>query len=373
MLHIDLPTRAEILNLAETRGAPCVTIYVSTTPLTEDAQADRISLKNLAKEAMRQLEAVDTPKRSLWPMEAAIAEIEDDDQFWAHQANSLAIFLTPESVRTYRLPSKLENQVHVSDRFHLKPILRAVTFPHDCYILAVGMGAVRLIEVSADLPPYPVKVADFPKDMADAIGRRSHSARSGQMRGAEASSENALLTRYARAVDEALRPVLSGQERPLIVAAAEPMASIFRSVSTYPFTVNETLGGSADHTADHILAAEARSVLDRLYAAEIAALAGLYVTRENQGRATTDLAQAARAATFGAIDSMIVDMDAVIPGSIDDEDGKLSFADAPGADSYGVVDEIVSRALKSGARVIAARKDDVPGKGVLAAILRYPI
>lgn len=373
MLHIDLPTRAEILNLAETRAEPCVTIYVSTTPVTEAAQADRIALKNLAKEAMRQLEAVDTPKRSLWPMEAALAEIEQDDQFWAYQANSLAIFLTPESIKTYRLPSKMENQVHVSDRFHLKPILRAVTFPHDCYVLAVGMGAVRLIEVSADLPPHPVKIADFPKDMADAIGRRSHIAKSGQMSSAEEGSENALLTRYARVLDEALRPILAGQERPLIVAAAEPMASMFRSISTYPFTVRESLGGSADHTADHILASEARTVLDRLYADDISALAGLYATRENHGRATADLAQAARAATFGAIDTLIVDMDAVIPGSVDDESGSISFAEGPGADSYDVLDEIVCRALKSGARVIAARKDDVPGNKVLAAILRYPV
>ena len=50
-----------------------------------------------------------------------------------------------------------------------------------------------------------------------------------------------------------------------------------------------------------------------------------------------------------------------------------AFADAPSADTYGVVDEIVSRALKSGARVIAARQEEIPGKGVLAAILRYAI
>lgn len=371
MLHIDLPTRTEILKLAEMRSAPCVTIYLSTTPLTEAAQADRTALKNLAREAMNQLEAIDTPKRSLWPIEAAVAEIEDDDEFWAHQANSLAIFLTPDSVRTYRLPSKLENQVHVSDRFHLKPVLRATTFPHDAYVLAIGMGAVRLIEISADLPPHPVKVAGLPKDMADASGRRSHLSRKNHMKGAEESSENALLTRYARVVDEALRPVLSGQERPLIIAAAEPMASIFRSVSTYPHTVAEYLGGSADHTADHVLADQARSVLDRLYAAEITALGELYATRENQGRATTDVAQAARAATFGAIDTLIVDMDAVVPGTVDDETGAVTLAKASSADTYGVVDEIVSRALKSGARVIAARKDDLPGKGVIAAILRY--
>ena len=373
MLHIDLPTRAEILHLAGTRATPCVTLYVSTTPLTQDAQADRIALKNLAKEAMRQLEAVDTPKRSLWPIQQAIAEIEADDRFWAYQANSLAIFLTPESVKTYRLPSKMDNQVHVSDRFHLKPILRAVTFPHDGYILAVGMGAVRLIEISADLPPHPVKIDDFPKDMADAIGRRSHIAIKGEMGGREATSENALLTRYARVLDEALRPFLSGQERPLIVAAAEPMASVFRSVSSYPFTVDDALGGSADHTPDHVLAEAARAVLDRQYAAEIAALRVLFTARENQGRATTDMARAARAATFGAVDTLLVDMDAAIPGRIDEDDGSISLAEAPGADSYGVVDEIVSRALKSGARVLSVRQSDLPGDGVLAAILRYPV
>jgi hypothetical protein len=38
-----------------------------------------------------------------------------------------------------------------------------------------------------------------------------------------------------------------------------------------------------------------------------------------------------------------------------------------------LLDEIASRALKSGARVVSARKDEVPGGGALAAILRYAI
>jgi ethanolamine utilization microcompartment shell protein EutL len=63
----------------------------------------------------------------------------------------------------------------------------------------------------------------------------------------------------------------------------------------------------------------------------------------------------------------------VIPGTVDDETGAVTFAAADDATSYGVVDEIVSRSLKSGARIVAARKDDVPGKGPLAAILRYPM
>jgi hypothetical protein len=373
MLHIDLPTRADILRLAETRGGPCVTIYLATTPLTEATPVDRIELKNLLKAAVAQLEAAGTPKRSIWPIEAAVTEIIADDAFWAHQANSLAIFATPDAIRTFRLPNKLTPMVEVSDRFHIKPILRAITFPHNAYVLAISRGAVRLVEMSADLPPHAVSVPGLPRDMADAINRRSALSRDGGLRSGEVSSENALLTRYCRTVDEAIRPVLSGHERPLIIAASEPLASTYRTVSSYAQTATEVIGGSADHAPDHELAAAARTILDRLYAEEIGALADLYAIRSGQGRTTADIAQAARAATFGAIDTLLVDMDEVVPGTVADEDGAVTFADGPSAENYGVVDEIASRALKSGARVVSARKEDIPGGGALAAILRYAI
>jgi hypothetical protein len=373
LLHIDLPARPEILQLAEERGGPCVSIYVSTTPLTEGAQIDRIELKNLLKEAVRQLEEAGTPKRSIWPIEHAVEDVIADDDFWKVQARTLALFVTPDRIVAHRLPNRLESMVEVSDRFHIKPLLRAVTFPHAAYVLAIGMGAVRLIEVSADLPPHVVHVPGLPKDMADALGRRTHGERTGAGTSGESASEGALLQRYSRTVDQALRPVLSGEHAPLIVAAAEPLASVYRAASSYPHTAAQVISGSADHTPDHVLAGEARKVLDTIYAAELAELAGLFTTREAQGRATTDIAHAARAATFGAVDTLIVDMDEVVVGTVADEDGAVTFAETASAGNYGVVDEIASRALKSGARILAARRADIPGNGSLAAILRYAI
>ena len=372
MLHIDLPSRAEIMKLADVRDAACVSIYVSTTPLTEATKVDRIELKNLLKDAVAQMAAVDTGKRAVLAIEAAVGEIIEDDAFWALQANSLAIFATPQDIRTFRLPSKLQSQVEVSDRFHIKPLLRAVTFPHDAYVLAIGMGAVRLIEVFADLPPHVVAVSGLPKDMADALGRRSHTERTGAMSG-QSTHESALLARYARAVDEALRPVLSGHERPLIVAAAEPLGSVYRSISSYVHTAADIIPGSADHTPEHELAAAARAILDKVYADEVAAVRALYAEREGQGRATQDIAQAARAATFGAIDTLLVDIEETVVGTVSDSDGTVTFAKVAGAGNYGIVDEIAQRALKSGARVLSVRKADIPGGAQLAAILRYAL
>ncbi|ACK50138.1 conserved hypothetical protein [Methylocella silvestris BL2] len=373
MLHIDLPTRAEIAKLASHRGSPAVSLYLRTTPLTQDSKAERIELKNLLKSAVAEMAEAGIDKRSIWPIEERVGALIDDDDFWAYQANSLAIFATPERISTFRLANKLNTVTEVSDRFLLMPLIRALTFPHDAYVLAIGIGAARLVEVSADLPPHEAKVPGMPRDASAAIGRRSLVERPGDSQSGGGTTEHALLTRYSRAVDEALRPVLAGHERPLIIAAAEPLASIFRGVCSYPHLAEEIIAGSAGHTSEHELADAARAILDKIYAGEIAALADLYAARGAQGRATGDVAQAARAATFGAIDTLIVDMDVVLPGTVDEETGAVDFAQAADGVNYGVVDEIARRVIQSGAKVLAGRRADIPAGGDLAAILRYPI
>jgi hypothetical protein len=64
----------------------------------------------------------------------------DDNEFWRFQAHSLAIFATPENMRTFRVPNALEPLVIVSDRFHMKPLLRSVSFPRSCYVLALAQN-----------------------------------------------------------------------------------------------------------------------------------------------------------------------------------------------------------------------------------------
>ncbi|MCB1312987.1 MAG: hypothetical protein KDK29_14425, partial [Sedimentitalea sp.] len=60
MLHVDIPGQAEIARLNAVRATPAVSIYMPTTPLTQEAQQDRIRLKNLLREAVSQMEAADT-------------------------------------------------------------------------------------------------------------------------------------------------------------------------------------------------------------------------------------------------------------------------------------------------------------------------
>jgi release factor family 11 len=372
MLYLDIPTAGELKSLASHRDDLCVSIYLPTTPVTQATDADRIELKNLGKEAIRELTEAGADRRRVAAVSECIDDLVDDDEFWRFQAHSLAVLATPDHVHTFRVPSTLSPAVVVSDRFHLTPLLRAATFPNSGYVLALAEGAVRLVEVSPDLPATAVKLQGMAKDAADALGKATLNDRSpsGRIQGSE--GQKVRLRQYARKVDAALRETLAGHEVPLILAATEPLASIYRSVNTYPYLVASTLSGSPDRLTDAELAARARAVLDDLYRAEIAAWAALFATRENQGRATTDLAGAARAATMGAVDTMLVDIDAVIPGTVDDADGAVTVASEPGAGRYGIVDEIARRVLLSGGRVLGVRAADIPGGKPLAAILRYP-
>jgi hypothetical protein len=138
-----------------------------------------------------------------------------------------------------------------------------------------------------------------------------------------------LLRQFARRVDQALRPALGGSGLPLVLAAAEPLASLYRSVNTYQQLADVTIEGSPEGLSEADLAERVRPILDGIYRREIAAWRTLFRERENSGRATTDIAQTARAATIGAVETMLVDIDQVIPGRIDDR-GAVSFADQQG-------------------------------------------
>lgn len=373
MLYVDIPTAPELRNLVAHRGEASVSFYLRTTPETQHIGQARIELGHLLKQAIAQLEAVGTEKRTLWPVEEQVHDLLDDDAFWKFQANSLAVFVTPNSLRSFRLPNHLTDMVQVSDRFHIKPLLRAVSVQQHAFVLALAENEVRLIEVFADLPAQEVKVPDMPKDAASAAGTANVNSRSYAQRKGGTEGQNVLLRAFCRKVDAALRPVLSGRSEPLILAATEPLASIYRSVASHDHLATVGIRTSPARKSAADLAAEARPILDALHVQTIAEVNDLFSTRENEGRASTQIAQAARAATFGAVDTLLVDIDEVVPGTVDETTGEVVLERAESAISYGVVDEIAGRVLASGGRVLAVRRDDIPQGASLAAILRYAV
>jgi hypothetical protein len=342
-----------------------VSIYLPTDQAWP-GDAERIEFKNLAAEAVQQLRDADVRAKQLEPLQEAMADLIDDDVFWRYQANSLAVFATPASLVTFRLPNRLVSFVEVSDRFFVKPLLRSVTFPQVGLVLALAQGSVRVIEVAADAGAWEVRVDGMPTDVASAVGKSP----SRRIQGSE--GQKVRMRQYARAIEHALRPILAGGDVPLILASTEPMDSIYRSVNSYPRLAVQTIPGNPEATSDEELGASARRVLDEINSNELEEVRELWALRTGQERTLTDVVDVARAATHGAVDTVLVDIDEAVSGRVDEETGAVTF-EAESATNYGVVDEIARRVWLNSGRVLAVRREDIPGDQGVAAILRYAL
>ncbi|WP_439409057.1 hypothetical protein ACNJX9_12520 [Bradyrhizobium sp. DASA03076] len=390
MLHIDIPTIAEFRDLAQLRAEFCISMYMPMSRLGANAEANRTLFKDLAKEALVQLRQAGVNTRVIEAFESRFEQLaggeHDPDQdkvrqrqrakpdeslsFWHYQGNGLAVLAVPEMLHTFRMAETPRQLVEVADRLQLAPLLRAMTSRHDAFVLALAEESVRLVQVFANSPPLRVWVPGLPKNAEEASHRPSFHVRAPRGRLQNLEGEKVLLHQYVEKVDHAVQNVLRGHTTPLILVAVEPLASMFRAVCDYPEFVEQAMQGNPDRLTDAELEDRAIPILDQLYAREVTNLIARYEELKPR-RATTDLSYAAHAATAGAVDQLLVDLDAVVPGLVSDVDGSVTYAASDDAEVYNVVDEVARRALCTGARVLAASREQLPERAPLAAILRY--
>jgi hypothetical protein len=370
-LHTDIPTTDQVDRLIRLRSPACVSMYVPTDPVSDNRSA-AVELRNLSDDAMQQLEAAGTGvgRRKVAAVREKLDDLAADEDFWRLQARSLAVFADPERIATFRLPNRLTQMVVTSDRMHVKPLLRAITFPQSAFVLALALGSVRLLEI-LDSDVIEVDVPGLPSDVASAAGKSSIKDRSPSRRLQGSEGQKVRIRQYARKIEQALRGVLPPAHVPLVLAGSRPLVSTFRSLSTYPDLAEQTVAGSPEALSDGELASAARTVIDQVNADRMRDLHELFEKRTAQGRTATDVAEIARLATQGALDTVYVDIDTSLPGTVDDDTGAVQLAKVDDASTYGVVDEIARRVWLTGGTVAAVRRDDIPGRGDAAAVLRY--
>ncbi|HCO84732.1 MAG TPA: hypothetical protein DIT95_14535, partial [Arenibacter sp.] len=99
-------TKKELQDLESIRNVHCISIYMPTHQKGEEVlqQEDAKLLKNHLKEVKNKLEREPLGKREIAELIAPIQELIHDGEFWRHQSNGLALFLTNGIVKMYSLP-----------------------------------------------------------------------------------------------------------------------------------------------------------------------------------------------------------------------------------------------------------------------------
>lgn len=369
MLYQDTIRDAEFLKLAEQRGV-CVSIYLPSSPVTQDAEAARIRLKTLSRDALQQAAEI-ASKLELQAMEDALVDLDGDEVFWAYQAYGLAVLLKPGTCITYRIAYEVKAAAEVSDRFYLKPLLPALR-PNSAYLLALAQNSVRLYEFTSAKTLVEIDIVDLPKDFAVTAFRleQRDSASSRRLEGNDAAK--ILVRQFVREVERAVRRTVGGSQVPLVLAATTELQAMYRACNGYELLSDAGVSGSPESIGDDGLQQAMLAIVAGLRRERIADWVREHEERQSASRTSTDLATIGKLASYGQIGRLLVDADAVQYGELA-SDGTLTLAGRRGPGSYDLYDEIAARVLQGGGEVLAVRREDAAPSALMpiAAILRW--
>jgi hypothetical protein len=110
--------------------------------------------------------------------------------------------------------------------------------------------------------------------------------------------------RYFRKVNRALREVLAGERAPMVLAAVEHLAPLWRQVNTYPRLVDQVLAGSPEELSLHQLHARAWAVVEPLFLQALGEAAGKYHQLAGTGLTSRDPREIIRAAKEGRVETL---------------------------------------------------------------------
>ena len=117
-------SRDEVRLLMQKSQGPCVSMFMPAHRAGANIQQGPIRLKNLLSKAEIELGESDLrPAQALAVLEPA-RKLLNDALFWHYQRDGLALFLSPDFFRYYRVPLEFDELVVVTHRFHIKPLLR---------------------------------------------------------------------------------------------------------------------------------------------------------------------------------------------------------------------------------------------------------
>jgi Bacterial archaeo-eukaryotic release factor family 3 len=377
--------REELHSLAGKQNDHCVSIYLSTHPAQAETRQNTIRLKNLLREAENRLLAL-----GLWASKAhellkPAQQLLEQESFWQHQSDGLALFLTEDFFRHYTLPLRFPKLAVVTDRFHLKPLLRYFTSDGQFYLLAPSQNRVRVFQGSRYslteifLEGAPVSMADPPaEEEPQEILQLHTSAPSGGIsvavlhdRVREDEVLKYRLLRFFRRIDASLRDLLREERAPLLVAGAEYLHRIYRSVATYPHTLIEGIHGDPERMQLEELHMEAWAIVQPYYRRARREAEELYWELTGTGKTTNRVSEAAVAAAHGRIATLFLQVNVQSWRSFDaEQNAGTPRANAQPGDE-DLLDLMALRTLATGGTVITLPPEEMPEISPVAAIFRH--
>lgn len=384
---MSLIDEKELEKLSNHENKHCVSIFIPTERGGKEVleQKSMKQLNSAWNEAKKKLSKNEVDETTIEKMGKQVETILSDKDFWRHQSDGLAVFVSPEFFESYTLPVNFEAYTYISEEFYIKPLIPAMNGDGKFHVLALQLDDVKLYEASR-YSITPIEIEDLtPSQLEDRVGcdykEKALQFRS-QGKGGENSQfhghggserdEKVEFKQFFRAVDQGLKDYLHKENLPLIVYCQDYLFSIYKDANTYEHLVDEVVDGNPNDSdlmgihekslkvAETFLNAKRDQKMERFKEQS---------KTENTSSATTDIIPAIMQ---GKVDTLFIENRAEVWGTYDENQMKVELSEEQTKDNTSLLNFAAKKTIEMGGNVYLVQDYLMPEKeSKMNALFRY--
>lgn len=364
----------------------CISIFISTNRLGKEVleEKDRNKLKGEWDQCKRNLNERGTSKETIKKIEQQFQKLIDDQDFWRHQSDGLAIFAAEDFFKYYTLPINFEDHTYVSTDFYVRSLAPALSVNDKFFVLALQLEEVKLYEATK-YSLSEIKIDDLiPSKLKDQVGY-DYEEKHLQMRSQQEGDNNALyhgqgagdrdkkkeIYQFFNAVDKGISEVLTKEHAPLVVFCQDYLFPIYEEANSYNNLFQDQVKGNPNDVDLNGLHEKAEKTVEP------------YLTREKEKKIKSytavspsqksDVIQDVVSLAFeGKIDTLFLTNREEIWGSFDENTFQVSVHDEPTSESHSLMNLAAKETLKNGGSVYLTDSAFMPDHNTkVNALLRY--
>ncbi|MCB0644507.1 MAG: hypothetical protein KDC44_22840 [Phaeodactylibacter sp.] len=369
--------------LLQVQDTTCVSIYVPTYRAGHN-QEDRIRFKNALRDATLALANTGMREKEAKAFLKAGYALLEDQQFWLHLSDGLAVFFSADKFECLLLPHDVRPFSWVGNHFYLRPLLPVLTGRQRFFLLALSQNEVRFFEGNK-YHITPVKIKDLvpenreaavaldapePQLQAYSGSANGQSIYHGQGQGEHRSTE--YLRQYLRAIDKGLMKMLHDEQEPLILAAVDHLVPIYREISSYGHIVDAHISGNPEQDDPVLLHEKAWAILAHHGQNQLAQQRQEFPAALSEEKASTELTSILQAALSGRVETLFLNKKERLWGQVQPDVMGLAIFDQQRDGSEDLLEILAMKTYENGGEVYNVAPDKMPDANTLAnAVFRY--
>lgn len=381
-------TREELIELAQIRNTPSVSIFIPTHRAGKETLngVDAKRLKNQLKHVKQNLEKQGIQKNKVDAVIKPLTRLVNDGEFWRHQSDGLAVFCSEKVFKKYTVPVRFKEFHSVSNEFYLKPLMPLFNGDGRFYLLTLKADAISFYE-GTRYSITEIEVDDLtPSRLEDVVGydfeQKSLQFRTqqgnqgaGSFHGHAKSDEKAKteLLQYFRAIDKGLMKLLhDDQTTPLVVACIDYHFPIYKEANSFKNIYPQHISGNPADMDSIELHERAWDLLRSHFSRKRQDKKAQFHELQKSGKTSSNLTEILPATLLGKVDTLFLEKNEDILGTFDPETRETKILNGENSSGISLLNLAAIKVFEQGGKVFLEEKETLPdSSSKINALFRY--